>query len=119
MTYSAQQAIAESIQKNAIVTLMADLDLKSDLLAASEGDVRSGDTHEFWGVTEDGDEWRVHLDFTGMVAIEIMPEYLRDRHRAAGNWGRYPLNGAERMLVTEEEAAELIEDDDDEYNHLV
>lgn len=118
MTYSAQQAIQESIQKNTIVTLMADYDLANDLLALADDHVENGVIHEYWGV-HDGDEWRVHLDFTGMVEVEIMPEHLRESHRAARNWGRYPYNGAQRMLVTQDEAEQLIEEDDDGYNHLV
>jgi hypothetical protein len=31
--------------------------------------------------------------------IEYMPEHLRSSHRAAGNSGRYPHNGAERVYV--------------------
>ena len=31
--------------------------------------------------------------------IEIMPEYLIQSHQAAGGWGCYPHNGAERRVV--------------------
>ena len=47
--------------------------------------------------------------------IETMPEHLRDSHRAAGNWGDYPHNGAERSIVDESE----LPDEDDEYDHVV
>lgn len=54
-----------------------------------------------------------------MVTVETMPDWCRASHRAAGNWGVYPHNGAERSEVTEEEAAELIESDPDGYAHIV
>ena len=31
--------------------------------------------------------------------IEYMPMHLRDSHRAAGNSGRWPHNGSERLYV--------------------
>lgn len=33
-----------------------------------------------------------------LVTVEWMPEHLRASHEAAGNWGSYPHNGAERHL---------------------
>jgi len=54
-----------------------------------------------------------------MVTIEEMPDHLRSSHRAAGNWGRYPMNGAERREVTREEAEEIIAADEDGYDHIV
>lgn len=115
---NANEAIRESIQKTSIIVLFADLELADELLAKSEGDVRSGDIHEYWGV-HDGNEWRVHLSYEGMVLVETMPECHRASHRAAGNWGVYPANGAERMLMTRDEAEELIEDDEDGYTHII
>jgi hypothetical protein len=53
------------------------------------------------------------------VVVEVMPDYLRDSHRAAGNWGNYPLNGAERLVMQRSEAEALCESDADEYNHIV
>jgi hypothetical protein len=47
--------------------------------------------------------------------IETMPAHLRDSHRAARNWGRYPANGAERSIVDEGS----LPDEDDEYDHVV
>lgn len=32
-----------------------------------------------------------------LVVVEWMPEHLRSSHEAAGNWGVYPYNGAERL----------------------
>lgn len=46
--------------------------------------------------------------------IETMPDHLRGSHRAAGNWGVYPANGAERRIVDESELPE-----GDEYDHVV
>ena len=34
-----------------------------------------------------------------IVTVETMPDHLRESHRAAGNWGRYPGNGAIRSQV--------------------
>lgn len=44
--------------------------------------------------------------------IEVMPDCWRSSHRAAGNWGVYPLNGAERRIVDESE----LPSDDAEYD---
>lgn len=46
------------------------------------------------------------------TTIEWMPEHLRESHRAAGNSGQYPANGALRLHVCDECAAALAEDDD-------
>ena len=54
-----------------------------------------------------------------LVTIETMPEYLRASHRAAGNWGEYPHNGATRRLVHRDEADEIVAADADEYDHIV
>lgn len=32
-----------------------------------------------------------------LTTVEWMPEHLRASHEAAGNWGEYPHNGAERL----------------------
>jgi hypothetical protein len=54
-----------------------------------------------------------------MVTIETMPDWCRASHRAAGNWGRYPLNGAERRKVSRDEAEEIVAADEDGYDHIV
>lgn len=41
------------------------------------------------------------------VLVEYMPEWLRSSHEAAGNSGRYPLNGADRVRV-QKTCAELL-----------
>lgn len=54
-----------------------------------------------------------------MVTVEEMPDDLRGSHRAAGNWGCWPHNGAERRLVTREEAEAIVSGDADGYAHIV
>jgi hypothetical protein len=56
---------------------------------------------------------------TTTVTVETMPDWLRDSHRAAGNWGQYPSNGAVRQRVEIGEAEELVESDDDGYNKII
>lgn len=53
------------------------------------------------------------------VVVETMPDHHRSSHRAAGNWGVYPRNGAERTIVDENEAQYIIEEDPDEYARVV
>lgn len=44
-----------------------------------------------------------HCQWTGeaseLVVVEWMPEHLRASHRAAGNSGSYPHNGAARLAI--------------------
>lgn len=54
-----------------------------------------------------------------MVTLETMPEHLCASHRAAGNWGTYPANGAVRERMSRSEAEWEIEHDDDGYAHIV
>ncbi len=58
-------------------------------------------------------------DEDGFVSVEEMPDHLRGSHRAAGNWGCYPHNGATRRQVTREEAEAIVEDDPDGYASIV
>ena len=67
------------------------------------------------GVINGGPE----MSNTNLVELETMPDCHRGSHRAAGNWGRYPVNGAERQMVTREEAEEVIAADPDGYAHIV
>lgn len=60
----------------------------------------------------------------GKVLVETMPDHLRASHRAAGNWGVYPHNGAVRRYVDEDEAEEIVEadsveNDGDGYDRVV
>lgn len=54
-----------------------------------------------------------------MVTLENMPSHLRASHRAAGNWGTYPANGATRERMTRADAEWEIEHDDDGYARIV
>lgn len=54
-----------------------------------------------------------------MVTIEEMPDCHRASHRAARNWGRYPMNGAQRRMVSRDEAEAIVEADEDGYDHIV
>ena len=61
MTMTAQQAIRQSIRQNEIVHLEYDEDIATELQFACDDSVVGNEVREFWGTTEDGDEWRVHL----------------------------------------------------------
>lgn len=63
--------------------------------------------------------WRCDEDHADMVTVETMPDHLRGSHRAAGNWGTYPMNGAERSVVSRPEADAIVEADEDGYDHIV
>lgn len=67
-------------------------------------------------VAETARLWGVELADT---IVEEMPDQYRASHRAAGNWGVYPVNGATRRRVTRAEADEIIGDDDDGYARIV
>lgn len=54
-----------------------------------------------------------------LVVFERMPDCHRSSHRAARNWGVYPANGAERVLMLREDAEAAAADDADEYDHIV
>lgn len=45
--------------------------------------------------------------------VEFMPEHLRNSHEAAGNAGIYPHNGAERIRVSLDCCALMLEEDPD------
>lgn len=68
---TAQQAISRSVSHNEIVTIgpfgaKTFVELRDELRGLSEDYVWTttsrGNLVEFWGTTDDGDEWRVHLD---------------------------------------------------------
>lgn len=48
-----------------------------------------------------------------LVTVEWMPEHLRASHEAAGNWGVYPYNGAERLRCCPA-CAEMLQAEQDE-----
>lgn len=57
----------------------------------------------------------IKVDTAEYVLVERMPEHLRESHRAARNWGQYPHNGAERVLVHRDCAP----DESDEYDRVI
>lgn len=118
-TITAQQAIETSVMQNRIVTLEYDQTLADSLTVLCSDETEANGIHEYWGEDDRDSEWRVHLDARGLVEIEIMPDHLRSSHRTANNWGRYPHNGAERALVSHEEAMSIIQNDPDDYAHIV
>lgn len=62
---------------------------------------------------------RLITDAAPRVLVEYMPEWLVSSHRAAGNWGEYPGNGALREWMDAAAAHELIDADADGYARLV
>lgn len=58
---TAAQAIKQSAQQNEIVTLGHDVTLMDQLSEESEDSVIGREVTEYWGTTEAGDEWRVHV----------------------------------------------------------
>lgn len=61
MTTAAKTAIARSISHNEIVHIDQDAEAHEELLLASEDSVWSDPETQYWGTTEDGHEWRVHV----------------------------------------------------------
>lgn len=66
---SAEQAIARSVSHNEIVTIDYSASIAEELGNASEDSVPAYTTAsgavlaEYWGTTEDGGEWRVHVRY--------------------------------------------------------
>lgn len=58
---NAAQAIERSISHDEIVYIESSNDDLEHLLAECEESVDANGVWEFWGTTEDGDEWRVHV----------------------------------------------------------
>lgn len=59
------------------------------------------------------------MSTTDYVVVETMPDCHRASHRAARNWGSWPHNGAERSVVSREEAEEIVAGDPDGYAEIV
>lgn len=55
-------AIRKSIEEQRIVHLEHCDDLESALREECEGEADTEDVVEFWGITSDGESWRIHLD---------------------------------------------------------
>lgn len=58
---TAETAIKRSISHHEIVTLDYDSDAMADLAAECEDHVTANEVEQYWGTTDDGDEWRVHV----------------------------------------------------------
>lgn len=69
----------------------------------------SGDACECGKVT--GERCKLVRRPEDMVTVETMPEHLRESHRAAGNSGRWPQNGAELLQCSRGCADSLVEAD--------
>ena len=54
-----------------------------------------------------------------LVVVEHMPACFRESHRAARNWGNYPLNGAMRCLMLRADAESVVAEDDDGYDSII
>lgn len=59
---------------------------------------------------ESGDATGQRCDRVPTECVEWMPEHLRESHRAAGNSGQWPMNGAMRLRVCPRCAEMLSED---------
>jgi hypothetical protein len=89
----------------------------TDAVAMELGMVPLGPDHRYGVHCECGSATGVCCEWSGApsdtVVVEWMPTHLRESHRAAGNWGIYPMNGALRLRVHPDCAA-MIADNEDE-----
>jgi hypothetical protein len=122
MNTVAANAIDRSISHTEIVTIDYDSDAASDLSVECDDNVSANGVTEYWGTNDEGNEWRVHMRDQQLpedaVIVETMPDHHRGSHRAAGNWGTYPHNGAERRIMSRSDAEALL-GDDPEYDRIV
>lgn len=72
-----------------------------------------------YAIGGEADETYEEIEPSGLVTIETMPDQYRDSHKAAGNWGVYPANGAVRERVSRAEAEEIVVSDADGYARIV
>ena len=82
-------------------------------------DAREGLTVEEAREVAAEDPSLIYVHVATHVVVEHMPAAWRESHRAARNWGQYPANGAVRVLMTREDAEELVEADSDGYDHIL
>jgi hypothetical protein len=61
MNQTAADAIARSISHNEIVNIAFDASASKALRTACDDSVDTEDVTEYWGTTEDGYDWRVHM----------------------------------------------------------
>ena len=59
--WTAEDAIRRSVSHNEHVHLIYDSGLAIDLFAESDDEATVGPITEYWGTTDDGEEWRVSL----------------------------------------------------------
>jgi hypothetical protein len=101
---------------------------EDDCLEAAARDYASEHGLEAWEVAADWasderDEIALTAPVEGelpedAVIVETMPAHLRESHRRAGNWGRYPLNGAKRWIMSRADAEALL-GNEPEYGHIL
>lgn len=65
-TQAVSEAIADSIQRDEVVMIECVRDgiwgaVTEELDVACDGNVENGEVMEYWGKTDDGDDWRVHV----------------------------------------------------------
>lgn len=58
-------------------------------------------------------------DMTYKVMVEFMPLDEVEGHVAAGNWGRWPHNGAVREIMYEDDALDVLRDDGHGYARII
>ena len=98
-------------------TLGLDVDTVARAIAGSPADEISTE----WALATIGVEPNTYLAATDddTVIVETMPDQFRGSHRASGNWGVWPLNGATRIEMSRADAEELVAGDEDGYDHIV
>lgn len=82
-------------------------------------DAREGLTVEEAREVAAEDPSLIYVHVATHVVVEHMSAVWRESHRGARNWGQYPHNGAVRVLMTREDAEELVEADSDGYDHIL
>ena len=61
-----------------------------------------------------------HVRAADLVVVEVMPDYHVSSHEAAGgDWGSWPLNGADRVVMEREDAEDAVADDPHGYARIV
>jgi hypothetical protein len=113
---NAKQAIERSVSHNEIVTLDHDSEALDALESESEGsaDNTAYGVHEFWGTTDAGDEWRVHVrcgegagdDLTPPEGEVVTPPSRADLAREVGRIVGDDGTGDIRVIVDHALAAD-------------
>lgn len=78
---TAQQAIETSIMENRTVHLDYDAATMQELLVESDDSADSETETEYWGTTEEGSEWRVHVAIDPDVLAEAEADWRVERER--------------------------------------